>query len=211
MPEIIQNFLQVHISLAPVVSIVLRTFSIVLAPIPGTPIDLINIALFGKGFGFLYAEISMMIGSVINFWIGRKFREPALKNFIPIEKIHIWEERIREKSGFWGLTLIRMATVPIFDYLSYVSGLTKISFWKFFVSSLIATIPPTALFYYLGGTFLERRFYLALILIVPLVMIYILFQQGKIFKKLSEYLSVKDNIKKMNGFVDGGEKENSQQ
>jgi len=190
-PEIIQSYLEVHIALAPVVSIILRTASIIVAPIPGTPIDLVNIALFGEGYGFLYAEISIMAGSLINFWIGRRFREPVVKNFISLEKIDIWEKRISEKSGFWGLTLIRMITIPVFDYLSYVAGLTKMSFWKFFMTSLFASVPPTMVFYYLGGTFLERKFYLALILIAPLAFAYNLFQQGKIFKRFSDYINAR--------------------
>jgi uncharacterized membrane protein YdjX (TVP38/TMEM64 family) len=189
-PNIIQSFLGIHIALAPVISIIIRTTSIVLAPVPGTPIDIINIALFGKIPGFIYAEISMMAGASINFWIGRKFREPVLKSFIPLDKIQIWEERLEEKTGFWGLTFVRMITVPIFDYLSYVAGLTKMSFGRFFITSFLATILPTALFYYFGAELFERGFYLAIILLIPFIFIYFLFQQGKIFKKFSEYLKI---------------------
>jgi uncharacterized membrane protein YdjX (TVP38/TMEM64 family) len=190
LPVIIEAFLGVHITLAPVILILFRTASIILAPIPGTPIDLLNIALFGKVYGFIYAVISIVAGGMINFWIGRRFREPVLKSFIPLDKIQIWEERLQEKTGFWGLVFIRMMTIPIFDYLSYVAGLTKMSYWRFFITSLIASIPPTAAFYYFGGVFLERGFYWALILIIPVTVIYFLFQQGKIFKKFSEYLKI---------------------
>ena len=190
-PGIIQDFLEIHIALAPVISIVFRTASIILAPIPGTPIDLINIALFGKIPGFIYAEISILIGGLINFWIGRRFREPVLKSFIPLDKIQIWEERLEEKTGFWGLTLIRMVTIPIFDYLSYVAGLTHMSYWRFFASSFIASILPTAIFYYLGEVFLERGLYLVTIIITVLLTAYFLFRQGKIFGKFSEYLKIR--------------------
>ena len=206
-PDIIRAFLEIHIALAPVISIIFRTASIILAPLPGTPIDLINIALFGKITGFIYAEISIIVGGMINFWIGRRFREPVLKSFIPLDKIQIWEERLGEKTGFWGLIFIRMITSPIFDYLSYVAGLTKMSYSRFFITSLIASIPPMAAFYYLGGVFLERGFYWALILIVPLFFIYFLFQQGKIFKGFSEYLKIGEGISKISGLVNGRKEE----
>jgi uncharacterized membrane protein YdjX (TVP38/TMEM64 family) len=191
MPEIIQSYLEVHIALAPVISIVVRVVSIILAPVPGTPIDLINISFFGKGLGFLYAEISIMLGSSINFWIARYFKESAVRNFISLEKIEVWEKRISEKSGFLGLVLIRTITAPIFDYISYVLGLSKMSFRKFFAISFIASAPTAALFYYLGGTFLEDRFFLAIAMIVPLSIFYQLFQQGKIFKRFSDYINAR--------------------
>ena len=59
MSEIIQAYLNLHIALAPVISIIVRTASIIVAPIPGTPIDLINLALFGKMAGFIYTEIAI--------------------------------------------------------------------------------------------------------------------------------------------------------
>ena len=201
MPEIIQNYLQIHIALAPVISIILRTASIIAAPVPGTPIDLLNLAFFSKMAGFIYAESSIIIGSSMNFWIARKFGRPAVKNFIPLEKIDLWEKRIDEKSGFGGLILIRMFTVSIFDYLSCVAGLTKISFWKFLSTSIIASIPPMAALYYFGGIILEREFFLALLLIAPFIILGILFHQGKIFKRFADYLSIQDRIRKINNFI----------
>lgn len=201
--DLIRAYLEIHVSLAPLISMFLRTLAIVVAPIPGTPIDLINLAFFSKMAGFIYAEISVMLGSSINFYIGRKFGEPVVKKFIDVGKIHIWEQRINEKSGFWGLVFIRMGTVLIFDYLSYVAGLTKISFSKFFTTSLLASIPPLAAFYYFGGMIIEKEMFVAITLIVPFIVLFSLFRKGKIFKRFHDYL----DIEKINGFLNGGQKE----
>ncbi len=201
--DIVTAYLSIHVSLAPIISIFLRTAAIVIAPIPGTPIDLLNLAFFGKMAGFIYAEISIILGSCINFFIARKFGEPVVKKFISLEKIHIWEERINQKSGFWGLVFIRMATILIFDYISYVAGLTKMNFRKFFITSLLSSIPPVAAFYYLGGIILEREFFLTIVLILPFIVIFYLFEKGKIFRKFYDYINIKTSIKKINGFLNG--------
>ena len=205
MPEIIQSYLELNIALAPLISIVLRITSIILAPIPGTPIDLLNIAFFGKNIGFIYTEISIIIGSTVNFWIARRFGESAVRKFVPIDKIHIWEERISQKSGFWGLVLIRMFSIPIFDYLSYIAGLTRMSFWKFFFSSIFASIPPTWAFYYLGDTFFRKGLLWSAIVVGILTLLYFLFQQGKIFKGFSEYIRIRKGFSKINELVNGRE------
>jgi len=200
MSEIIHNYLQINVALAPVISIILRTTSIVLAPVPGTPIDLLNLAFFNKLPGFIYAEISIIVGSSINFWIARKFGKPVVGNFIPIEKIDLWEKRIEEKSGFFGLTMIRMFTISIFDYLSYVAGLTRMSFGKFVSTSILASIPPVAAFYYFGGIILEKGLFLAMLLIAPFILLGVLFHKGKIFKKFYDYLKIKDGMERVNEF-----------
>ena len=199
--DLVRAYLEINVSLAPLISMFLRTSAIVIAPIPGTPIDLLNLVLFTKMAGFIYAEISIMIGSSINFYIGRKFGEPVVKKFIDVEKIHIWENRINETSGFWGLISIRILTVLIFDYLSYVAGLTKMSFRKFFFTSLLSSIPPVALFYYFGGLLFEKELFLAMISIVPVVLMFSLFKRGKIFKRFHNYLNVKNHIEKIHNFL----------
>jgi uncharacterized membrane protein YdjX (TVP38/TMEM64 family) len=199
--DLVRAYLEIHISVAPLISIFLRTLSIIIAPIPGTPIDLVNLAFFTKMAGFIYAEISIMVGSSVNFYIGRKFGEPVVNKFIDISKIHVWEERINESSGFWGLVFIRMCTILIFDYLSYVAGLTKMSFGKFFTTSLLATIPPIAAFYYFGGILFEKQLFLTIVLIIPFIVLFSLFKKGKIFIKLHEYLRIKNGIQKINGFL----------
>lgn len=200
---IIRAYLEVNVSLAPTISIFLRTASIVIAPLPGTPIDLMNLALFSKMAGFIYAEISIMLGCCINFFIARKFGVPVVSKFIDISKIHVWEERMNNTTGFWGMVLIRIGTVVICDYLSYVSGLTRMSFWRFFSTSLIASLPLVGAFYYFGGIIFDTQLIIIISLIVPMVFLYSLFKKGKIFRKFHDYLNIKSGIQKINGFLNG--------
>jgi len=199
--DVAKAYLDLDISLAPAISIFLRTAAIVIAPLPGTPIDLMNLALFSKMSGFIYAEISIMLGSSINFFIARKFGVPVVSKFIDISKIHVWEDRINRATGFWGMVLVRMGTLVICDYISYVSGLTKISFLRFFSTSLIASLPLVGAFYYFGGILFDTQLILAISLIIPLMFLYSLFKKGKIFKKLQEYINIEGGVEKINGLL----------
>lgn len=205
--EIIQGYLEINVALSAVLSIFLRTLSVIIAPIPGTPLDIINIALFSGVAGFIYAMVSIIIGSSVNFWIGRRFGLPVLGNFIPLDKVELWQSRINEKSTYAGVTFIRIITIPIFDYLSYVAGLTKMSYWKFILTTTLSAGLPMALFYYFGGIVLGKELYPAIILIAPFFIISSLFHKGKIFKRFADYLSIQDGWRKINNIINGNKKE----
>ncbi|PIR24169.1 hypothetical protein COV42_02285 [Candidatus Campbellbacteria bacterium CG11_big_fil_rev_8_21_14_0_20_44_21] len=194
--QFIKNFAEIHIALAPLLYILFRTFSVIFPPFPGTTLDLIAIPLFGKVMGFVYAEITMVLGATINFYIARYLGKPFILKFTSVKKIEEWEKRIEEKSGFWGLVGIRLLTISIYDYLSYIAGLTKMKTSKFFWSSLVASIPPTAAFFYIGGFILNRDIE-AITFIVPVVIAIILIRD----KIITE--DMKNGIKKFFSYKDG--------
>ena len=80
--------------------ILLRALSGIIPPIPEFMIDTIGIALFGSVFGLLYAEIGVMIGAIISFFMARKFRDSFLAKKLFLEKIHNWEVKIPENKKF---------------------------------------------------------------------------------------------------------------
>lgn len=167
--------------IAPLMYIVIRAVSILIPPIPGLAIDLIGMAFFGWLLGFIYAEIGILLGTTAAFLIGRKFREPLLKKFISLQKIDQYREKLSSREEFWSLVLIREITTPVFDYMSYVAGLSRISLWRFFLISLVATVPHMFLFFYLGNVFLEKGiYYLVLFILIILVAMY--FLKKKYFK-----------------------------
>jgi len=188
MTEIVKGFLELHVALAPVLFIFFRTLSILFPPFPGTTLDLIAIPLFGKFWGFVYAETTMVIGGAIAFLIARKLGKPFVEKFMSVKKIEEWEEKIEERSGFWGLTTVRMISISIFDYVSYIAGLTKINFGKYMLSSLIASIPPTAFFYYIGGFILEMNLGIITFL-VPIVFGIILIRDKIVTQKMRNGIS----------------------
>jgi uncharacterized membrane protein YdjX (TVP38/TMEM64 family) len=191
MPEIIQQFLEFNVALAPVIFIIIRTISVVLAPIPATPLDLISIALFGRVAGFIYALISIMLGASIAFWLARQFGESLVSRFISMEKIHEWEDKLEKNSGFMDIVAFRFVTTAfLFDYLNYIMGLMKMNFIKFFIISLLGGGMAMAIFYYFGGLFLEKQLYLALVIAFAVFAFSYFLKKGKIFSKFTQYFKI---------------------
>lgn len=188
--DTVRVFLEQYTTAAPVLAILIRIGSVIIPPIPSTALDAVFLAVFGKWDGFIYTIIGSMIGSTANFFIARKFGEPAVRRFMAVEKIRLWEERIRMQAGIAGLISVRVATVLIFDYISYVAGLTKISYGKFLATTFLTNAVFVGLFYYFGGVIIERKSYWAIILLLPIAILFVLMRRGKIWKRFQGYVTI---------------------
>lgn len=172
MQESLIQLLQTYPLLAPLVFVIIRSLAIVIPPIPGIVLDLIGITLFGWKLGFVYGEIGTMIGALVAFWIARQFREPAVRRFVTLQKLHAWEDSLSERKKFWALVGLRIITGPLFfDYINYAAGLTKIQPLKFFFASLISSCLILLPSYYFGAIFLSHGVYLTIVFILIVIII----------------------------------------
>lgn len=147
--DAITQFAIQHPILAPFIVIVLRIIAMVIPPIPGGIFSYALIPTFGWFLSYLYASIGVTIGAIIAFLIARKFREPVIARFVPLQQLHKWENTLSSRTEFTAFLMIRLTTGPIMDFISYIAGLTKISFPKFLLATIIAEL-PSMIGYYLG-------------------------------------------------------------
>lgn len=149
--DFIQNILDsLHLtdSLGSQVAMVfLRSTAIIIPPIQGWLFDVVSIGLFGPVKAFIITEIGLIIGASTAFGIARVFREPLLKRFVSIQKIHQWEQALSHKEKFWSLVLLRLPSNLFFDYISYAAGLTNCTYKMFITTSVIGSLPSILLFY----------------------------------------------------------------
>lgn len=171
--------------LAPFIIIVLRIIGMVIPPIPGGLVAFALIPVIGWFWAYLYGVIGTTIGAVVAFFIARKFREKAVAHFVPLQQLHKWEATLSHKKKFWAFLLIRISTGPVMDFISYVAGLTKISFKTFLVATLIAEI-PSGLVYFLGEKSYEQvagsNNYIGVGLLLLLGLAYYFFKDHEFFK-----------------------------
>lgn len=160
MIETLKEILIQYPLIAPAIFVIARAVPIVVAPIPGILVDLVGLYFFEWWFGLILAEIAILVGSSLVFIISRKFREPLLKRFLSLQKLHQWEDSYSERQKFWGLVFIRLTTSPMFDYISYAAGLTKIKFGKYLTTTFIGTMPLMFGIYYFGGIFIDKGPYI---------------------------------------------------
>lgn len=158
--EYITHLLQTYPYLAPFIVIGVRFLTIVIAPLPGIPVSFASIAFLPWQEAWLYNLIAVEAGSICAFFIARKFREPVVARFAPLQNIHHWQKTISRHKQFWGFVALRFVSVSAFDFVSYAAGLTVLSFRSFFLASLMVDIPVSFIFFYVGGQAMRYSVYI---------------------------------------------------
>jgi uncharacterized membrane protein YdjX (TVP38/TMEM64 family) len=172
-----------HPVLAPLLIICWRAIGIIIPPIPGGIVSIALIPVFGWFWSFIYASIGVLIGCSVAFFLARIYGPALVGRFVPLKKIEKWEKQISETSKFWAFLAIRFTTGPILDFVSYMVGLTKISFKTFFLATAVSLLPD-ALYYYLGEAFFRRSSKYLLVAVLVLVVIYYFASKFKVMKRL---------------------------
>jgi|TARA_Y100000310_G_C20483758_1_gene715937 uncharacterized membrane protein YdjX (TVP38/TMEM64 family) len=136
-------------SLGILIYIIITIFAIVFAPVSMMPLIPVASNIFGwVQTGFINV-IGWFIGSIIVFFISRKYGVSLIKKFISLDKITKLESKIPEDKMFVSILLLRM-TVPI-DILSYALGLfSKVKFKTYAIATFLGIIPFSFVFSYLG-------------------------------------------------------------
>lgn len=147
--EPITQFTFDHRLLAPLILIAWRFIGVVIPPIPAGILAFALIPVLGWFWVFLYSEIGLLLGACVAFFLARRFREPVVKRAVPLQEIAKWEAKVSQSTELWTFLLIRLATGPVMDFISYIAGLTKLRFRTFFIATVISLL-PSALTYYLG-------------------------------------------------------------
>src|SRR3989338_8709365 len=147
-PQQVILLIKTHSYLGPTLLILWRIIGIIFPAIPAGVVSFAAVPIFGWLKTYLYTLTGIMIGTSISFFLARKFREPLVKRFVPLKRIHEIEDKLTKRQEFLAIIGIRLFTVPVMDFSSYAAGLSKISFPKFFLATLIASIPDIGIFYF---------------------------------------------------------------
>jgi uncharacterized membrane protein YdjX (TVP38/TMEM64 family) len=176
------RFTSEHKFYGPMFLILWRILGIIVPAIPAGVVSFAVVPLFGWQLTYVYTLIGILVGTSTSFWLARKFREPLVARFLPLQKIHKLEDSLSHKKRFIAIVALRLFTVPVMDFSSYIAGLTKISFAKFFLATIIASIPDIGIFY-LGEELYKRVFgksiAIAVAMLFFLALAYFLFRKYK--------------------------------
>jgi len=72
---------------------------------------------------------------------------------------------------------MRLPATAIFDILNYAIGLTKMSFAKFFFSTLIGSLPTMILFYFFGGWVFQQGIYYFVAFLAAIIILWLIFRK----------------------------------
>lgn len=137
--------------LAPLVFIIAYAF---LPVLPASALTVAGGAMFGPVWGCIYSLCGATIAMIYPFWITRWLGKKPLQYLL--SKTGNFESRFEkfqcnvENQGWKYVMFTRL--VPLFPFAlqNYFYGLTRISFWKYLIASVIFIIPAAATYTYIG-------------------------------------------------------------
>lgn len=124
------------------VYVLLHVLQVIIAVIPGEPIQIAGGYLFGTFFGSVLTFLGIMLGSLLAFGIARKFGVKIVKLFVNEERLLQQKQRLESRKGKAVLFVLFLLPGVPKDVLIYAVGLTPISFRKFSRSTFSHDCPP---------------------------------------------------------------------
>ena len=135
---------------APVIAGLVMIFQAVVAPIPAFIPALANGLLFGAFWGTLLTWSTSIIGGLICFYIARSLGRPAVERLVSRRAMNSVDGFFK-RYGNNSVLIARLIPLFSFSAISYVSGVTSISFWGYFWATAIGILPGTIVFCVLGN------------------------------------------------------------
>ena len=157
-----------------------QVLQVVIAVIPGEPVQIAGGYIFGTVWGTIYSTLGITIGYIIVFTSVKLFGYPLVKIFAPkkeLEKFSVLVNSPKLETTIFLLFLI--PGIPK-DILVYIAGLTPIKPVLFFIIITFARFPAMLGSSFIGAKIESSQYLIAVIFSVTAS---ILFVFGYIYKK----------------------------
>lgn len=138
----------------PLILTLIQALQVVLPVLPGFLGCLVGAAMFGSFGGFWINYIGISAGSLLAFWLARKYGVSLVRKMIPMEKYARFTQWINTRKSF-PLVLFLSILLPLApdDFLCYFSGLASFPAKKF-IGIILLGKPWCILFYSLFFAYL---------------------------------------------------------
>ena len=130
--ETLQRYIAGFGLLGPVILTGIQAVQVVLPVLPGFLGCIVGAVLFGWMGGFWCNYIGISAGSVIAFWLARKYGKDLVSRMCPGKRYAKWATWAAE-SRFYTIVLFLGMVLPLFpdDFFCYFTGITRMTARKF--------------------------------------------------------------------------------
>lgn len=130
--ETFQAYIASYGLFAPVILVLVQGFQVVFPVLPGFLGCIVGASMFGAAGGFWCNYIGISAGSIIAFFLARKYGSSIVKHIFSTERYDKYAAWILKKKSY-TIVLFLAILLPLApdDFLCYFTGLTKMSARKF--------------------------------------------------------------------------------
>ncbi len=177
-----------------IITLGLQVLQIIVAIIPGQPMEVIAGMLYGTWGGMLLCLVGILIGSTVVFYLTRKIGMNFIQIFFDKEQINkIKRKKIFKNTKKLELFMFIMFVIPLVpkDIFIYLAGISPISPKKFMLITTVARIPGLFITVFAGNNLSEGNFIIATVLVTVFLVLGI---AGYIISDKAEKIIEKEKI-----------------
>lgn len=145
--EALRAYLETYGGLGPVVLTLIQALQVVLPVLPGFFGCIVGSAMFGAAGGFWINYIGISAGSLIAYWLARRFGVGLVEKMVSLEKYDRVVKWVNQQKSYTAVLFLAIL-LPLApdDFLCYFSGLTSMSAKKF--TWIIILAKPWCILFY---------------------------------------------------------------
>jgi uncharacterized membrane protein YdjX (TVP38/TMEM64 family) len=159
---------------SPLIYMMIQMLQVVVAPVPGGPIEFVGGYLFGVKVGFFYSTIGLSLGSFLAFLLARIFGKWVLERSVSPQAMKKFDYLIGHEGVIVTFLLFLIPGFPK-DALCYILGVTPMDLGVFLVISTIGRVPGTWMATLEGAKACDHQYKTFLILLGVSVFVILLF------------------------------------
>lgn len=135
----------------PLLFMLLKASTIVIAPLSGAPLYPVVGIFFGFYPGIIYAIAGDFIGYTTSFFISRTFGRPFVERIISKNEKGLLSNIVDHVGTVPGFLHMCMTCFALPELISYGAGLSKLAYWKFILILWPASSVAAAVLVYIGS------------------------------------------------------------
>ena len=136
--------------------VIIQIVQVIIPLIPGGVSQGVGVLVFGPVMGFVYNYVGIVIGSIIVFFIARKYGMPLIQKLFKkqlIDRYIGWLNKGKKYEKFFAVAIL-LPVAPD-DFLCYLAGVTDIDVKKY-IAIIVFLKPFTILAYSFGLVFISK-------------------------------------------------------
>jgi len=134
----------------PLVTIALNVAQVVLAPIPGQFVGLVNGYLYGVWLGAVYSMVGLLLGTTLAMGMARWFGRPLVERLVNQAQLTHWD-RIADRQGPLFFFLVFLFPLVPDDIACFLIGLSSLSIPRMLVLATLGRLPGVFVSCWMGA------------------------------------------------------------
>ena len=124
----------------PLVTIGLNSAQVLLAPIPGQFIGLVNGYLYGVWLGTLYSMVGLLLGTVLAMALARRFGRPLVERLVNPDTLARWDTIVHHQGPPFFFLIYLIPGLPD-DIICFLIGLSRLALPRMIVLAMLGRLP----------------------------------------------------------------------